>query len=536
MQKLVSFALSLFLAATAAQAQHEHVQTGAPPERLGTVEFSVTCAPGVRAKFTRGVALLHSFWYDEAERTFREVAEADPSCGMAWWGVAMSQYHPLWARPSANELARGREAALKAKEAGAKNARERMWIDAIAVFYLPESADHPTRARAYEKAMEGVVAKYADDDEAKIFYALTLIEHGMATPGDKTYAWQKKAAGVLQALLKRHPDHPGISHYIIHSFDYPALAPLALDAAHAYSKIAPSSAHALHMPSHIFVRLGLWDDTIASNLASAAAGIASVKSPGATSWDTLHAWDYLAYAHLQKGEDEKVEELLRELKSVVRLDSNSFAGYYALAAIPVRFALERREWDRAAELELEPDALEWKSYPYAEALVWFGRAVGAARKGDAARARRDVEMLVSLRKELERMNIAYWAQQVAIGERIAEGWIARALGRDDEAIAHLAAAADLEDATEKHPVTPGAVLPAREMLGDLLLELQRPDEALTAYERSLADNPNRLNGLTGAARAAQLAGNRAKALEYYGRVGSLLEHQRAHPRVDQAAR
>lgn len=526
MRKLLLFTLSLVLVASTLYAQHDQDHQGVPPERLGTVDFPVSCAPEVRAKFARGVAALHSFWYEESERTFREVAAEDPSCGMAWWGVAMSNYHPLWVRPSPDELARGREAARKAQSAGAKTPRERAYIDAVAALYLPESADHPTRARAYEKAMESLAAAYPRDDEAKIFHALMLVERGMATPNDKTYAWQKKAAASLRELLQRHPQHPGIAHYIIHSFDYPALAHLAVDAAHAYAKIAPSSAHALHMPSHIFVRLGLWKDTIASNLDSAAAGIANVKIPGATSWDALHAWDYMAYAYLQRGEDEKVLPLLREVASTRKISSENFAGYYALAAIPVRYVLERRDWERASKLQVEPAALNWKNHPYAEALITFGRAVSAARKGDVESARADLARLGEFQGALEAAKNAYWAQQVEINRRAVEGWIARALGRDEEAIAHLRAAADLEDSTEKHPVTPGAVLPAREMLGDLLLEVGRPAAALAEYERSLADNPNRLNGLTGAARAAQLAGERAKAIDYYARVGELLEARR----------
>ncbi|HVR42017.1 MAG TPA: hypothetical protein VMS56_01125 [Thermoanaerobaculia bacterium] len=525
MRILVTVVLSILIAGSsvrAQHAQHEHHPMAGSGERLGSVEFPVSCAPEVRAQFERGVALLHSFWYDEAERTFRAVAAADRRCGMAWWGVAMAQYHPLWTPPSPEDLARGRKAANEAKAAGAKTPRERAYIDAIRAFYFPASADHPTRARAYEKAIEELVRRHPDDDEAKIFHALMLIEHGMSMPNDKTYTWQKKAAASLNAMLEKHPEHPGIAHYVIHSFDYPALAHLAVDAAHAYSKIAPSSAHALHMPSHIFVRLGMWADTIDSNRASAAAGIANVRTPGVTSWDSLHAWDYLAYAHLQRGEDAEVEALMREMREVSKLDANSFAAYYALAAVPARYALERRDWAGAAALEVEPAGLAWEKIPYAEALTAFARAVGAARRGEVGRAREDLARLGELRGRLESANNAYWAEQVRITELLAEGWIARAEGRDDDALARLRSAADREDATEKSPVTPGAVVPAREMLGDLLLELGRPSDALAEYERSLADNPNRLNGLTGAARAAQLAGARAKALDYYARVGKLL--------------
>src|SRR5689334_23176599 len=476
---------ALLLAAQMEMHDHAHAH-----ERLGTVSFASSCNAAAQPTLTRAVALLHSFGYEESEKAFRAAAAADPRCGIAWWGVAMSNYHQVWPTPySPAELKRGIEAAQKAKAAGAKTERERMYIDAIAAFFDGENR------QAYESAMESLVAKYPKDDEARIFYALALVAHGMAQPTDKTYAYQKRAAGILNALLKTHPDHPGIAHYLIHSFDYPALAPLALDAAYAYAKIAPSAPHALHMPSHIFVRLGMWQETIDSNIASANAALDYAKRnhPGAMPFDALHAYDYLTYAYLQRGENDKAKALVDELATVKSLDIENFAGYYALAAVPARYALERHQWSDAAALTVTPSTFPWERYAYAEAITAFARGVGAARSGNAARAREDVTRLQQLRQKL----VGYWADQVEVQRRLAEGWISRAEGHNDEALALMRSAADLEDSMDKSPVTPGAVIPAREMLGDLLLELNEPRKALEAYQAVLKDSPKRRNALAG---------------------------------------
>ena len=502
---------------------HQHDHGGADSERLGTVSFPNSCSSEAQAKFTRAVALLHSFWYEEAEKAFRDVAATDPQCGMAWWGAAMSNYHQVWPSPySPAELARGKEAAEKAKSVGAKTPREQAYIDAIATFF------RNTDARAYEAEMESLASRFPNDDEAQIFYGLALVSHGLSLPTDKTYAYQKKAADIFNRLLEKHPDHPGIAHYLIHSFDYPALAPLALNAAYAYSRIAPSSPHALHMPSHIFVRLGMWQEAIDSNIASANAARehGAQAHPGAAPFDMLHAYDYLAYAYLQRGEDEKVRKLVDELAGIKTLDIESFAGYYALAAVPARFALERRRWAEAAALTVQPATFPWDRYAYAEALTIFARAVGAARSGDVARARADVERLQQLKEKLLEQKNKYWADQVETQRLAAEAWIARAAGRNEVAETQLRAAADLEDSMDKSPVTPGSILPAREMLGDLLVELNQPEKALQAYETLLKDSPNRLNGLTGAAHAAQLAGDRQKARDYYLQIAKQLEGER----------
>jgi tetratricopeptide (TPR) repeat protein len=480
---------ALFLAAQMEMHDHAHAQ-----ERLGTVSFASSCNAAAQPMITRGVALLHSFWYEEAEKTFRAAADADPQCGIAWWGAAMSNYHQVWPAPySPAELKRGIEAAEKAKAAGAKTERERMYIDAIAAFF------HGENRLAYESAMESLVAKYPDDDEARIFYALALVAHGMSQPTDKTYTYQKKAAGILNAMLKKHPEHPGIAHYLIHSFDYPALAPLALDAAYAYSRIAPSSPHALHMPSHIFVRLGMWPETIDSNIASAKAArdYAARNHPGAMPFDALHAYDYLAYAYLQRGEDEKAKALVDELATIKSLDVENFAGYYALAAVPARYALERHQWADAARLTVTPKNFPWERYPYAEAITAFARGVGAARSGDPERALENVARLQALRQTLIDQKNTYWADQVDVQFRLVYGWFARAKGRNDEAVHILRVAADLEDSMDKSPVTPGAIIPAREMLADLLLELDQPQKALEAYQAVLKDSPKRRNALAG---------------------------------------
>jgi tetratricopeptide (TPR) repeat protein len=508
--------LAAALGAGAAADEKDQPHRHARPEKLGTVHFPTSCAPAVQAGFARAVALLHSFWYDEAEKAFGEVAIADPSCAMAQWGVAMSLYHPIWAAPTPAEVKRGQEAVAKARAAGAPTERERDYVAAIEAFFRDaETADHRSRQVAYEKAMERVYERHPDDREAAIFYSLALL--GTAPPADKTYANQKKAGAILNRVLPAQPDHPGVAHYLIHSFDYPQLAELALPAARSYSKIAESSPHALHMPSHIFVRLGLWDDSIRANEDSAAAARAHVQKtlPGAHSFDELHAVDYLAYAFLQEGRDAKARDMVEIVRTVERLDNPNFAAAYALAAVPARYALERGRWAEAAALEVAPASFPWAKFPFAEAITQFARAVGAARSGDPARARPAVERLEALQKAAVDAKIAYWPGQIEIQQRAAAGWLARAEGRGDDALRLLKEAVDLEAATDKHPVTPGVVVPARELYADLLMERGRPAEALAEYEASLAIAPNRSYPLAGAVRAADAAGQSGKARALY---------------------
>ena len=496
--------------------EKDHQHHLARPEKLGTITFPTSCAPAAQAPFARAVALLHSFWYDEAEKAFTAVAAADPACAMAHWGIAMSLYHPIWAAPTPAEMARGKAAVEKAVAAGARTDREKAYVAAIESFFKDaETVDHRTRAAAYEKAMERLHQQYPDDREAAIFYSLALL--GTASPADKTYANQKKAGEILNGVLPQQPDHPGVAHYLIHSFDYPQLAALALPAARSYSKIAESSPHALHMPSHIFVRLGLWDDSIRANEESAAAARAHVEktAPGSNSFDELHALDYLEYAFLQEGRDEKAREILDRVRAVSRLDNPNFAAAYALAAVPARYAIERGRWADAAALEVVPAWFPWDKYPFAEAITQVARAVGAARSGDAARAREAVARLEALHKAAVDAKIAYWPDQIEIQRREAAAWLAMAEGRKDEADALMKEAVALEAATDKHPVTPGAVLPAREMYGDLLLALGRPGEALAEYEASLAVAPNRFYALGAAVRAADAAGRRDTARAHF---------------------
>ncbi|MBM3776182.1 MAG: hypothetical protein FJW37_13625 [Acidobacteria bacterium] len=508
------FSVSLYAPMLAAQ-DHQHQHAG----RLGTVRFEISCGSSAQAPFNRAVALLHSFWYDEAERAFAEIAKNDPACGMAHWGMAMSNYHPIWAPPTGAELKRGSEAAQKALAAGAKTEREKDYIAAIAKFYEGAGKlDHKTRAAAYQEAMREVHRKHAADSEAAVFYALALL--GTASPADKQYRNQKQAAAILNQVLPQHPDHPGVAHYVIHSFDYPQLAELALPAARSYAKIAPDSPHAIHMPSHIFTRLGLWEESIQSNIASARSAKTHVQraKPGAGSFDQLHAMDYLVYAYLQQGREQKAKQVLEETRAIRALDQENFAAAYALAAVPARYALERRQWSEAAALKLEPSGFAWQAFPFAEAIVVFARGLGAARNGDTAAARQQTDRLAAIQQQLRGAPGYDWASQAEVQRRAVAAWLALAEGKREEVAGLMRSAADLEDATDKHPVTPGAVAPARELLGEMLLELKRPAEALIAFEAVLQEAPNRRNGLLGASRAARAAGQEEKARLYSSKL------------------
>jgi tetratricopeptide (TPR) repeat protein len=509
----------------AASAQEMQMHRHDASEKLGQVKFTVSCNAAAQKQFNRATALLHSFWYDEAEKAFAAINKVDPKCGMAYWGVAMSLYHPVWAPASAGELEKGRAAVEKAKTVGVRTDREKEYLAAIETFYKEsDRIDHRTRALAYERAMEQVYLHYPKDHEAAIFYALALL--GTTTNSDKTYAKQKRAAEILNKVLPEEPNHPGVAHYLIHSFDYPQLARLALPAARSYAKIAPSSPHALHMPSHIFTRLGLWQESIQSNLASAAAAKRHVamSHPGAASFDQLHALDYLVYAYLQGAEDQKAKQILDQVTALGKVDASVLAASYAFTAIPARYAVERRRWSDAAKLELHPVDFPWEQFRYSEALIYFARALGAARSGDPAAARKDVDRLSAIQKALVESKQEYWAGQVEIQRRSAAAWLAHAEGNNPEALTLMRSAAELEASTEKHPVTPGPIIPARELLGDLLLELKQPEQALREFETSLGDSPNRFNGLYGAARAAELSGNKKKAGDYYAKMVTLTSH------------
>lgn len=521
---VVPATLAVLIGSVSAIAQETHPHKHELSEKLGRVNFATSCTKPAQQKFNRAVALLHSFWYDEAEKAFNGVAQTDPKCTMGYWGVAMSLYHPLWAPPLSVELQRATAAMEKANATQAPTQRERDYVAAIASFYRDaDKVDHRTRSLAYEKAMEQIVARYPQDQEAAVFYSLALL--GTALPTDKTFANQKKAVAILNKVLASQPEHPGVAHYIIHSFDYPPLASLALNAARSYSKIAPSAPHALHMPSHIFIRLGHWEESIESNLASARAARNHVakSNPGVASFDELHAMDYLAYAYLQTAQDAKAGEIFDAMARVKKVDTSNFAAAYALAAIPARYNLERRQWSQAAALKVHPTDFPWAKFTFAEALTHFARAIGAARSGDAASASKDVERLTAIQKALAQGNEKYWATQVEIQRGAAAAWLAYAQGKHDEALTLMKAAAELEDTTDKHPVTPGPVVPARELLAELLLEMKRPADALKEFEADLVVSPNRFNALYGAAKAAELSGDRAKAATFYAKLTALGE-------------
>ncbi len=484
-------------------------------EKLGTVQFSVSCSPAAQQEFNRAVALLHSFWFDAAAQGFAAVTKADAGCGMGYWGEAMAILfapNPFVGTPTPKGLEEGCPVVERAKAMGGKTQRERDYIAAVELLCKDrDTAEQRSRAVAYAQAMERLSRAYPEDREAGVFYALAL--NVTASPADKTYANQLKAAAILEKVFGEQPNHPGAAHYLIHSYDYPPIAPRGLVAARRYAGIAPSAPHALHMPSHIFTREGFWQESIESNRASAAAA--------KNHFDQLHAMDYLAYAYLQGAQDLAAKRVLDEAQGIRKVVPEHFVTGYALAAIPARYALERGRWADAASLAPHPADFPWSRFPQDEAITVFVRALGAARGGDPARARQDVDRLQALRDALTAAKQGYWAEQVDIQRRVASAWVARAEGKHQEALQILRAAADAEDLTEKHPVTPGPIVPARELLGEMLLELNQPALALKEFEASHAKEPNRFKGLYGAAKAAALSGDRDKARALYEKLVAL---------------
>ena len=536
-RSLVLFAAVGILAAGPLRAQEAHAHSHGEGEELGEVHFPISCRAEVQAEFTRAVALMHSFGYEESRRAFEIVAEKDPRCGMAYWGIAMTHYHPIWAAPDAAELAAGRAAAEKAAELGGGTERERAYIDAIGVFYRDSATvPHAARAAAYEEAILAVSRRFPDDHEATIFYALLLC----APSSDPTFARQKQGAAILNGLLPVEPRHPGITHYMIHAFDYPPLALEALPAARSYAKIAPASPHALHMPSHIFTRLGLWQESIASNLASADAArrLAAERHPGKAAFDAMHALDYLEYAYLQIGDDAHARGVLDEAVAATKFDEAQFAAGYALVAIPARWTLERRDWKGAAALRLPLADLPWDRYSYAPATTYFAQAVGSARSGQPDRARAALGKLQEVQIALAKAPPPgyAWASEVEAMRLAAAAWIAYGEGSKDEAVLLARAGADLEDKTGKHPVTPGAVLPARELLADMLLLEGRAADALVEYKASLREAPARFNSLVGAARAAALAKDPRRSRKFYAEVVEQTVPESSRPELAEARR
>jgi len=486
-------------------------EKAAKPEKLGMVHFPVSCSAAAQAQFDRAVALLHSFWVEESEKQFTAVTETDPSCVMGHWGIAMSLLqNPLSEPGRVRAWKKGWAAIENAKSVGIRTERERDYIAAIELMYRePETHDPRTRALAYEKAMEQLYLRYPEDREAAIFYALAL--NITALPTDKTYANQLKAGAILEKLFAEQPDHPGIAHYIIHSYDYPPLASRGLAAARHYAEIAPSSSHGLHMPSHIFTQLGMWQDSIQSNIAAGA----RTKEVGG---DPSHSRHFLIYVYLQGAQDRAAKQVLDEVNTL-RLDPPTLGRHTTFAVIPARYAIERRAWSEAAGLE--PRAgLE----PAATAITYFARAMGSVRIGDAANARKAIEKLHSLREAFGKTKErAWWGDQIQIQHRAAAAWLARLEGKNEEALKLMRSTADLEDSFETHVSTPAPFVFARELLGEMLLESNEPGQALKEFEAALSKEPNRFNGLYGAARAAELSGGGEKAKTYYARLVEICE-------------
>jgi hypothetical protein len=507
---IVGFLLTL-LASNGMAQEHQHGNG----DKLGVVHFATSCNETAQKDFDRAVALLHSFQFSKAIQGFSTALKNDAACGIADWGIALSE----WSNPfgtgmkDQGQLQAGRESAERGKAVGAKTERERAYIAAVALLYNNfESTPQSGRLLAYRDAMERLAAKYAEDHEAQIFYALALA--ASEEPTDKSYASRLKAGAILEKLFAEEPDHPGLAHYIIHTYDVPPLAGRALPAARRYSDIAPDAPHALHMPSHTFTRTGYWQDSIDSNVAAAAAAKRENQTP-----EELHASDYEIYAYLQTGQDEAARRLLGSLPEIAsRFDSKAViggaggpsAGYFALAAIPARYALERRDWKQAAQLVPRETP-----FPYTEAMTWFARGLGAARLGQAPTAYESVAALKQIRERLSKAGENYWARQVEIQELEAQAWAALAEGKKEEGLRQMKLAAELEDGTDKSAISPGPLAPARELLGEMLLQMNEPAEALLQFEATLKKEPGRFRTLNGAARAAQLSGHREASQMYF---------------------
>ena len=511
------------LAAPLAKAHDQDAAPGGERERLGQVRFEVSCNAAAQTEFNRAMALFHSFWFKPAIQSFRHVLELDPGCGMADWGIAiMSMGNPFAWPANPKAMKEAADAAAEARRVGARSPRERDYIGTLpALFNDWETAPHAVRAKAFAAAMGVVSDHYPDDDEARILYALLL--DATALPSDKTFANQRKAASILEPLFKKYPDHPGVAHYLIHTYDYAELAEQGLAAAHAYGAIAPSVPHALHMPSHIYARVGSWQEMIDSNRASCEASRAELadKTTAVRPYDALHAMDYMVMAELQLGRDQAAQAVVDEVAAIRKVNVENFPAAYAFAAIPSRYALERGDWTQASQLSLSPADMAWAQFPQAEAILVFSRGLGEARSARVEAAQSDLARLNQLKASMQTLALAYWVQQASVQIDALGAWIALAGHRDEEALRMMQAAADAEDASDKHPVTPGNVVPMRALLGEMLLELKQPKAALEQFQRSLKRDPNRLRTLFGAGKAAQASGDRDAAVGYYGRVKAL---------------
>ena len=492
------------------------VVCGPEEKQFGAVGFRIEGSKEVQQEFDLGVALLHSFEYDEAEKVFAKVIDMDPGCAMAYWGVAMSNYHPLWAPPTAAELEKGAKAVAIAKSISKKSKYESAYINAIAQFYDDrENVDHRTRAQRFQKSMEQLYTDFPNEKEAAIFYSLALT--ATADPTDKTFKNQKKAGEILNALYPGQPNHPGVVHYIIHTYDNPELAQFALPAARKYASVAPSSAHALHMPSHVFTRLGLWDECINSNIASVSSAQCYASAAGIKGhWDEeLHGLDYLTYAYLQKGDNKRAKQQVDYLKSINEVQPFNFKVAYAFASIPSRYVLENRLWNEAANLQSHKANIPWTNFPWQKAIIHFTRLMGNVNIGKLDSAKSELRHLEEIHEGFVKQKDPYNINQLQIQLNAGKAWILFKEGQNEEAIRLMTMAADKEDATDKLPVTPGEIIPARELLGDMLLQMGKTGQALQAYEADLKKQLNRFNGLYGAARADELSNNPDKAILYY---------------------
>jgi tetratricopeptide (TPR) repeat protein len=518
--KLIAAILSVVAASPSMAQEHQH-GTG---EKLGAVHFATSCSGVAQKDMNRAVALLHSFQFSRAIDGFNEVLGEDATCAIAYWGIALSD----WRNPFApgiedkGQLQLGRDSVERGTVVGAKTERERAYLAAVGKLYSDfESTSQRARLLAYRDAMRDVAAKYPQDHEARIFYALALVV--AEDPGDKTYTDRLKAGTILENLFAEEPTHPGLAHYIIHTYDVPALAGRALIAARRYAEIAPDAPHALHMPSHTFTRLGYWQESIDSNVAAAAAA----RRQGQTA-EELHASDYETYAYLQTGQDEAAARIVNSLPEIAsRFDPKAVlvgagppaAGYFALAAIPARYALERQDWQQAEQL-----ALRESPFPYTDAMTWFARGLGAARLGHDTAANEAATALQRIKERLLTANEPYWARQVEIQATAVAAWSALAVGKKEEALRQMESAAELEDGTEKSALTPGPLSPARELLGEMLLQMNEPTQALEQFEATLKKEPRRFRSLYGAAHAAQLSGSRATSQNYFRELLRVCAH------------
>jgi len=506
---LLAAAAALFCAMPNAPHAHE-VEEG--QGQLGKVNFANSCDAKVQKELQRAVAMLHSFWFNAGEKAFRHVLADDPTCGVATFGIAaLLMNNPLAGQGASPQAAATAQAAIdEGRRIGAKTQRERDYIEAVAAYY-DDFSNKPERARqaARAKAFEALAARYPEDDEAQIFAALFVA--GTQSQADQTYAAYLKAAGVLEKQFVKYPDHPGVAHYLIHSYDAPPIASKGLPAARRYATLAPDAPHALHMPSHIFTRVGAWQDSVSTNRRSA-----DVAKKDGNGNEAYHAADYMVYAQLQLGRDQAAKRVVEEFNREVKTNPAVFVGPYAAVAIPARMALERGDWPAAARMPQQGT-----QFPFCEAITTFTRAMGAARSGDMAAAQQEAQGLEAQHKALLDAKNSYWATEVEI-QRLATGaWIAHAGGQHEDALKMMRAAADLEDRNEKHIVTPGRVVPARELLGEMLLEVKQPAAALKEFEQSQVREPNRLRSLVGAAAAAEGAGERDKARQFHTRVVEL---------------